>query len=346
MMCSFPSDENWMVCNQQCAGIDGQETSASTSSFAQGSTVTVADIRDAFGGSYSAADLDRLASMNDDAVHDVKTLQLVTFARWLTSMTSMLQALSAAAKSKQAHPTMDTLSPDTTGLALVKFMDPYDNHMKVELIQWTRIGFGRVADIVDGRVVAIVPIGRKRVPTDFRESDVIHPCTGVHMERVKKKERPTVPDGILRLRLAWQVCLNEKLADQSKEWMHKLSSSSDARQDLQEVETKFAESLERCEFCRSFRNHNVSHSSGYGFVPDWISQCSVCLLSWHMGCVTKLKTLGVLHRSTCADTLGEYHWANDSTDCSFAIGRQDHEDHLEGLSYGAELQARTAHRVA
>ena len=58
-MCSFPFDENWMVCNQHCAGIDGQETTASTSSFAQGSTVTVADIRDAFGGSYSAADLDR-----------------------------------------------------------------------------------------------------------------------------------------------------------------------------------------------------------------------------------------------------------------------------------------------
>ena len=344
-MCFVPFDEHCMMCNQHCAGIDGPSyasasSAASASSSAQDPTMTLADIRVAFSDSFSAADLDRLASINDDAVHDVDTLQLVSFARWLTSMTSMFQALSAAAKSKQAHPTMDKMSPDTTGLALVKFIDPIDKHTKVDLIQWTSIGFGRVADIADGRVVAIVPTGRKRVPIDFRESDVIHPCTGVRMERVRKKERPAVPDGILRLRMAWQICLKEKLEEQSKEWIGRLSSSSDARQDLQEVETKFAESMERCEFCRSSKNYNVSRSSGYD--PDWISQCSVCLLSWHMRCVMKLTKLVDLHRSISADQLGEYRWAKRF---SFTVGRHHHEDYLEGLSHGAELRARTEHRV-
>ena len=142
-----------------------------------------------------------------------QTAPLVAFCQWALEIKPSLSTLQEAAKACRTYP-RTSLSSSTTGLSLVLYSqkttaDPDESGLQVVLVQWVIGGkTGRIADLdSEGRVKTIVPMGSKRIPIEFGDCEIIHPNTGIIMERVRKAERPKLPDSIQRLMNMWGIAL-------------------------------------------------------------------------------------------------------------------------------------------
>lgn len=260
----------------------------------------------------SEADINRIASYEADVV---RTPPVVLYARWNISLSQSIAALCNAAEATQMFSAdMNNLSAEKTGIALVRFANAEGQH--IELVQWTLPGRGRVADIdCNNCLVTIVPVGRKQIPTDFRDNGVVlHPSTGLRMERVRKKERTPVPNHILRLREIWKVTLSDNQQD--------LLLLLDI-DEQQRSETLLCSEYSCC-FCGSNKNllkgmqpsgsglgqsaldehEGTSNNSNY----DFVYQCCLCQMHWHTQCNNEFCTAIAVTKRTESDV--RYRIAN------------------------------------
>lgn len=137
--------------------------------------------------SLTTIDLERLSATWNQSTASTSGQNTILriFAKWILTLQSSLEALCDATRAIAKYSDdMQNLSSEKTGIALVMFNDNDIKH--IDLVQWTTRGCGRVADIDEsGRMITIVPSGKKRVPIDFRKQGgiVLHPSTSLRMER-------------------------------------------------------------------------------------------------------------------------------------------------------------------
>lgn len=163
---------------------------------------------------------------------------------WVTEMVAAVEALNLLAGDQ-------TTSDGTLGLVTLNSSDG----PQVVLFQWVIAGkTGRVADLDESsRVKMIVPVGHKRHP--IQPQSIILLNTGIHLEKVKRKERPTVPKPLLRLVKMWEA------ASESAEGMNESG------------EVGIGGGGGPCSYCKQEEGATKLHV------------CSWCLQSSHQQCV-------------------------------------------------------------
>ena len=194
--------------------------------------------------------------------------------------------------------------------------DPEEYNLQVVLVQWVLGGkTGRIADLDDQqKVIAIVASGKKRVPIDFRESLIIHPVTGVFMEKVRKRERPSLPEHIKRLIDMWTCavqadCMPEHKGLQLLQESETTATATAATgvDDCNNIVDTCGASQAAfvcicgCLFCGSnLHNATPTEDGPNSFATsaparktkvDFIQQCCVCLHYWHRSCSWKMVDL-------------------------------------------------------
>ena len=209
------------------------------------------------------------------------------------------------------QPTSSTFDQDESGL-------------RVLLVQWVYGGkTGRVADLdSESKVIAIVPSGKKRIPIDLTQAELIHPSIGIAMERVKKRDRPVLPKHIKRLMNMWNVAVQAACLPEQKgleligetEMLQSAAATSDSSAKKMQAETivdasgaaqALNVSVFNCSFCGSSEQPSArpyatdagpSTSAASASLDDSLQQCSLCLLFWHGSCnADMLKLVSVDH---------------------------------------------------
>lgn len=275
------------------------------------------------GNVLSDVDLDRFARMGEESTqHSLpqNSAHIVSYATWQQEVQKGIRSLLDAQDAHIKHNDRFKLSTSSTGLALVLHYDMKKDKsgfktdadevdFDLVLVQWVLAGkSGRIADLdAEDKIIAIVPSGKKRVPIDFSNSSIVHPATGIQMERVKKQDRPKLPQQIKRLMDMWRValqaqCMSENIAlQQLNEQEHAESSHSltaDAIIDTSGAIQALDVCLACCVLCGSNHHHNVLRQSNRPnpsssracseSAPDYIQQCSICLLFWHRSCSERM----------------------------------------------------------
>ena len=272
---TFPVDE---PCHMQMISLSGvqNDDQAMTKS-------PIRLVRERLDSALTNSDLTRIAKSANDDNPLPDSPHLVAYSLWALEIQDGMFALLDAEQARSQHVDRSRLSSGTTGLSLLLHRntayqaatDPDESNLQPVLVQWVLGGrSGRIADIdADSRVIAIVPAGAKRVPLDFSGSEIIHPATGVFMERVKKRERPRLPVHIKRLMTMWRVGLQSDMPEH--QGLQLLNQSEMLELGTSGAAQALAAGTSGCVFCGS-------HLAGSN--NDFIQQCCVCLHHWHMSC--------------------------------------------------------------
>ncbi len=272
---------------------------------------SVSATRDSADADLTDADIVRLAEAADGGHLAQTSRHLGAYCLWATEIQPAIQALLDAQSARAKHP-RETLC-SALGLSLVLYeaavsTDADESNKRIVLIQWTIGGKrGRIADLdSDSCVKTIVPTGAKKNPLDLSSSYIIHPAVGVSMERVKRRERPKLPSIIIRLTSMWRTALQSQYMteNQALQILNRMETVDEARSSGTLVESvqhgataqALLQSESACAFCgtnlHKQRQHepHTSSSQCSSYEPDFIQQCCICLLSWHMSCVQHLLT--------------------------------------------------------
>ena len=257
----------------------------------------------------TTTDIERIVAFTGDALqlsaHQDPSQKMIHFyARWALGILSSVVACCDAANAIRQHTTdMNQLSAESTGIAMVMHRD--DGRCHVDLVQWTMPGHGRIADIDDlGKLITIVPIGKKQIPINFRHADrqgrVLHPSTSLRMERQRRKDRPSVPAHILQLREIWKVALTDT---PYAIW----TNADDGDHELRQALTRNTFACALCESDVHLVSHHASSSrqcldednpADSTNANDFIIQCCMCLLHMHRCCIDKVMNAVSLVQST------------------------------------------------
>ena len=240
-------------------------------------------VRDRLDSALTNSDLTRIAKSANDDNQLPDSQHLVAYSLWALEIQDGMFALLDAEQARSQHVDRSRLSSSKTGLSLLLHRntayqattDPDESNLKPVLVQWVNSGrSGRIADVdADSRVIAIVPAGAKRVPLDFSGSEIIHPATGVFMERVKKRERPRLPVHIKRLMTMWRVGLQSDMPEHTG--LQLLNQAEMLEVGTSGAAQALVAGTSGCVFCGS----HLAGSNG-----DFIQQCCICLHHWHMSC--------------------------------------------------------------
>lgn len=287
---------------------------------------TIHEVRDTLTGLLTDTDVERIYRQADQLQGgEFVSNSLRAYACWATDIN---KAIFAFAHAHTAHKSIcgdfSKLDSSRTGLSLVLYRDerssvydPEEYNLQVVLVQWVLGGkTGRIADLDDQqKVIAIVASGKKRIPIDFHESHIIHPVTGVFMEKVRKRERPSLPEHIKRLKDMWTCAVQANCMPEHKglqllkesETTSTAAKGDDCNNIIDSCGASQAAFVCICEclFCGN-NLHNTGPTMGKdgptqdSFAAsasasasnvDFIQQCCVCLHYWHMSCSRKLVDL-------------------------------------------------------
>ena len=188
--------------------------------------------------------------------------------RWVQEMTASAEAFKFLAKDQPNK------SDGSLGLVTVKGSDG----PRVCLFQWVLpLKSGRIADLDENSCVKmIVPVGAKKNPISPQET--ILTSTGVSLEKVKKKERPSIPGSLLRLIKIWEAAL--------------------ALQSEENESSVFGDGCSYCEQVGELRLH----------------MCCCCLQTYHEECVDAVvNALSVLEAEAKAESHGASPMATELT---------------------------------
>lgn len=142
-------------------------------------------------------------------------------------------------------------------------------HPVVLLVAWqdtepTKM-LGRVVDIKDGKIVALVPA--RHAVTDFRGSEVILNTIGARPHREGKKTRPDLPPLAALCLKMWETAIARLHAGPHE-----------------------SVTIEPCVHCNRHSDANLADGEG-GEIENVepVFTCAVCLMPCHMSCTAKLK---------------------------------------------------------
>ena len=123
---------------------------------------------------------------------------------------------------------------------------------------------GRVCDVKDGKVLALVPARHSLM--DFTKSEIILNTIGLRPHKEGPKNRPSLPDIPMRLKHMWETAIARLHASKTE------SLTVDA--------------------CVSCSNKSASSTpeGDDGEAGEAVFTCPVCMLPWHLSCSEKLVT--------------------------------------------------------
>jgi hypothetical protein len=160
---------------------------------------------------------------------------------------------------------VSTQAPGDGGLSLVALPENASEGPQTVLVQWTSPGAeGRVADLdSEFRVKCIVAVGNKRVPLKLSHAEIIHPSTGVFMERTRGRkgaERPALVPDMLRLLRMWRIAQQRTCGEDTAATSVDVSLS--------------------CALCSAAECSDSALGA--------CKQCAVCMLFWHPSCAEEV----------------------------------------------------------
>ena len=215
-------------------------------------------------------------------VHEVSKHQLCRATQAFSSnvvaaITNSWQALLQCFRALQSR------NPGGDGLSIglsptdVAGTPSFGTSRRLVLISWEVAGkTGRIARIDgDGKLVSMVCVGPNRYARNLENCLMIHPGIGLNMERVKKKERTSLPpfalrvrDMFLQLESLGLLAVEQRLREaegQAIEWQQVAETSEDP-----------------CAFCSC---HLPSRSEG-DVLLGLPTKCPLCLITCHAHCAT------------------------------------------------------------